>query len=237
MSHYHNRLSEIKKLNIDFLKFSYNDSIISLRVLDESDETVKLLTEWRNIFWDAFYDKFEATEERTKKWIRTHVIDNPERILFMIYLDGKKIGHYGTNRYDANDNSAQLDNLIRGVRGSHPGLIEKIEIAMFRWMFADLNVSKIGGRIWSDNFKVVDLHARCGWRILGRIPYKRIIEGNQLHYEEIELNSDMDFGDRYELVIEMTPNRLASLFGPKDDNLFYFDSFSKDWKNFKDLEI
>ena len=216
MNHYHKRLEEIKNLgSIDFMKIKFDDANVSLRPVDESDETIKLLTEWRNKYWDGFYEKFTTTEERTRKWVRKQIIENPERILFLIILNGEKIGHYGANRYDEKTNLAELDNAIRGVRKSHPGLIVKVEMALLQWMFDDLKLSKVRARIWSDNYKALDLHAQTGCRIVGNVPFKRTRTGDDLRYEEIQLKSEMEFADRYELIVETTPERFYALFGNK----------------------
>ena len=209
MAHYHDKLKQIKNLgDIDFVKFNVGETVATFRVVDDSDETVKLLSKWRERYFDAFYDKFEVTEERTKTW----VLDLPDRILFMIILNGQKIAHMGTYRYEEHDNSAELDNFLRGVRGNYPGLMEKAELALLKLMFEDLNLSKAKISMWSDNYKIVNLHAsKIGCYVTSNRPFKRIFTDDGWRWEETNLNSESEYGERYELLMEITPERFYSL--------------------------
>ena len=64
---FYNKLQETKNGDgIDIIKFPMDDNIAKLSVVDNSDDTIRLLTEWRNEFFDAYFDKF-----RTKKKLRT----------------------------------------------------------------------------------------------------------------------------------------------------------------------
>lgn len=213
MAHYHKRIQEIKDLGpVDFMNIEIDDkTIVTLQPIDNSDETIKLLTMWRNQYWDGFLEKFTATEEGTKKWLMNQVVNNPDRILFMIFLNGEKIGHVGTNRYDEKTNSAELDNMIRGVRNGYSGLMRKIEIAMLEWMFSDLKLSSIGGRLWSDNYKMLNCHIKCGWLAIGVMPFKKVITSDGFLWEEVELKSEYEHGERYFLVIKLSPERFFAL--------------------------
>ena len=81
---------EIKKTKsrglVDVIQTKIDNQIISLKPVDISSETVKLLTNWRNAYW-YWFDKFTATEERTKNWLEKHVNENPDRLLFLIFLE------------------------------------------------------------------------------------------------------------------------------------------------------
>ena len=138
---YNEKIKELKNnLTVNFTKIFVDNNDILLRVVDDSDETIELLTNWRNKFWDAFTVKFHATKDGTKKWLREQVYDKSDRILFLIILNDKKIGHIGTYRYNSIDNSAQIDNVLRSIRGSVPGLMEKVTTFMINWMFDDLRL-------------------------------------------------------------------------------------------------
>ena len=88
MAYYHNKLKQIKNLgDTDFVKFNIGDTVATFRVVDDSDETVNLLAKWRDRYFNAFYDKFKVTKERTKIWVHKQVLDLPDRILFMIIIN------------------------------------------------------------------------------------------------------------------------------------------------------
>ena len=213
MAYYHDKLKQIKNLcDVDFVKFNVGGTVATFRVVDDSDETVKLLSEWRDVHFNGFYDKFKVTEERTKIWIHKQILDLPDRILFMIILNGQKVGHMGTYRYDEHDNSAELDNILRGVRGSYPGLMVKGEIALSKLMFEHLKLSKVKVSMWSDNYKSVNLHAsKLGCNVVDNRPFKRVFTDDGWRWEKTNLNSESEYGERYELLMEITPEQFYSL--------------------------
>ena len=63
-----------------------DDTLAKFKHVDFSNNTIKLLTQWRNDFFDSFFDKFPATEDRTKKWLKEQVIEKKDRILFIIWI-------------------------------------------------------------------------------------------------------------------------------------------------------
>ena len=213
MAYYHDKLKQLKNLgDIDFVKFNIGDAVATFRIVDDSDETVKLLSKWRDKYFDAFYDKFKVTEERTKIWVHKHVLDLPDRILFMIIINGQKVAHVGVYRYDEHDNSAELDNYLRGERGSYPGLMEKAELALLKLMFEYLKLSKAKVSMFSDNFKIVNLHAsKIGCLAVGNRPFKRVFTDDGWKWEKTNLNSESEYGERYELLMEITPEQFYSL--------------------------
>jgi RimJ/RimL family protein N-acetyltransferase len=205
MAIYHNRIKEIKELGpVDFIKVKIGGTFASLRPVDESDETVYLLTEWRKKYWNWFSSKFEITEDRTRKWLRNEVIDNPDKILFIIFLENKKIGQCGMFRYNVIDNSAEMDNVLRGVRDGYSGLMEKVGKTVLKWGFEDLNLSKVQLRVFSDNYKAINLYERCEMLTVGTIPLKRIFTQNGWSWEETQLQSENDYPERYFNIMEIT---------------------------------
>jgi len=93
MKIYFDKLKEIKKFGqIDYFNINIDNAKIMLRPVDESDETIDLLTKWRNDNW-YWFDKFTATKESTSAWLKNQVINNPERheiissILLLIKID------------------------------------------------------------------------------------------------------------------------------------------------------
>jgi len=204
MTLYHDQLKKVKKLgHVYSIEVKINTSSVFLRSVDESDETIRLLTEWRNKYWDAFPAKFKATESGTRKWLREQVIDNQDRILFMIILEGVKIGHIGTYRYNAGDNSAEIDNVVRAIRDSHPGLMEKVTRSMIKWMFVDVGLSKVRLKVFSDNYKAINLYERCGMLTVGNIPLKRVHTQDGWKWEETQLNTESEYADRYFSIMEI----------------------------------
>jgi RimJ/RimL family protein N-acetyltransferase len=200
---YNEKIKELKNNpTVNFTKIFVDNNDIVLRVVDDSDETIELLTNWRNKFWDAFPVKFPATKDGTKKWLREQVYDKSDRILFLIILNDKKIGHIGTYRYNSIDNSAQIDNVLRSIRGSVPGLMEKVTTFMINWMFNDLHLSKVSLKVFSDNFKAINLYERCGMVTVGIIPLKQNFTADGWKWQETILKDD-EYADRYFSIMEI----------------------------------
>lgn len=205
MTVFHDQIQKVKDDGpIDFNHIPMNDHKIILRLVDDSNDTINLLTIWRNKFWDAFPEKFNATNERTRKWLNEQVLKKPDRILFLILLNKKKIGHIGIYRYDETENSAEIDNVVRAVRDQLPGLMEKVTRFLIDWMFKELNLSKIKLKVFSDNYKAINLYERCGMVTVGNIPLKRINTKSGWKWQETKLDATKEYGERYFITMEIT---------------------------------
>jgi RimJ/RimL family protein N-acetyltransferase len=218
---FYNKLQETKNCDgIDIIKFPIDDNIAKLSVVDNSDDTIRLLTEWRNEFFDAYFDKFTATEDRTKKWLKEQVMEKADRILFIISIDGKKIGHIGVNRYIQKNNSAAIDNVLRGIRKDYPGLMKNASIAIMKWMFDELGLTKITFEAWSDNYKAINLYTSLvGFRLVSKIPFRRSFTDEGWEWIKMTLKTDDDYGQRYILRGEIKPEEFYELHRESINNI------------------
>jgi RimJ/RimL family protein N-acetyltransferase len=189
-------------MDSELIKIPTDDIEILLKVVDKSEENIKLLTEWRNKFWDAFPEKFMATFSGTMKWLEKQVYEKDDRILFLIILNGEKIGHIGTYRYNFKENSAEIDNVVRAIRKNHPGLMEKVTKFLINWMLQELQLTKIQLKVFSDNFKAINLYERCGMKTIGVIPLKKELTEQGWKWTETELQEG-EYADRYFSVMEI----------------------------------
>lgn len=211
---YYKKIKKIKERgSIDYIKIKYGKKNVVLRLVDDSDETVHLLTEWRKVNRNMFGTNFEMSEERTKKWIQKNLNENPEWILFLIYVDNKKYGNMGTDLYDKTTNSAVLDNIMKDLKQNYPGLMTMVEKTYLRWMFDELKLSKITGDLFSDNYKMMNLHYKCGWTISDVVPLKRVYTEDGWIWGKMELKSEEEYGERYFWHLEITKEKLMKKFG------------------------
>ncbi len=186
MNDYNNKIKKIKESNSKtFIKFDYQQNQIELKLVDTSNETVLLLTNWRKKYRSMFLTDFIITEGNTKKWIK-NMICNDNRILFMIYLNGEKVGTMGTNHYESDQNCAQIDCIMKKPTCSMPWLIPIVEIVYLKWMFEYLNLSMIKGILFMDNFPSLNLHLNCGFKIVKKIPVEKIILKSSSIWKEIK---------------------------------------------------
>jgi|TARA_B110000438_G_C15708015_1_gene604066 RimJ/RimL family protein N-acetyltransferase len=209
MTFFHDKIKQIKDDNsTSILEFKFLQKTVSLKVVDDSDETINLLTKWRKENWDGFDSKFEITFRKTKQWVLNQILKNPNRILFLIIFDGKKIGQYGINGYDEKNDSIGLGDLIKGEHNIAPGIMKIVEKEFLKWIFQSLKISSIKGKVFSDNFRTLNLHNETGWTMVDSIPIKRIYTEDGWKWEEMKLQSEEEYGERYFNIIEITKEKL-----------------------------
>lgn len=148
--------------------------------LDIDDEQlVQLLTRWRKKAQPFFPSMFRVSNERTKKWLLSEVMNKKDRILFLIYLNGEKtpVGHVGLYRFEWDSYSCQIDNVIKGInRLKAKGLMTMAINKLSEWACYHLGIRTLTLSVFEDNEKAVSLYQRCGFIVKKRIPqrYKKI---------------------------------------------------------------
>jgi len=200
MSFYEAKIHDLKTNVHEILKLEYLNKPTYLQIVDSSDETIELLTKWRNENWDGFNTKFHAKFDTTKTWLKK-IINDKQRILFLIIYDGKKIGNMGISDYDEKDDCIWMENFIKGDSTIAPGIMEYIEKFFLKWIFDEFNVSRIKFYVFSDNFKTIRLHEKCGFLTLDSIPLKREFSKDGWKWVSTQLSSDTEYGERYFLIM------------------------------------
>ena len=215
---YYEKLKEIKNFgSVDFMRIKYQGTNVILRLVDESDETVILLTKWREMYRNNFGTDFSISEQKTREWLRKGVLENPDKIVFVIYVENRKIGIISTAEYDEKTNSAILDTMMKDPTYKLPGLMTTIEKVYLKWMFDELNLSKITGFLFSDNKKMMNIHQKCGWAIIDIVPIQKISTDEGTKWEKISSKLDNMKAERYFNLIELTRENLMKHF----DNIEY----------------
>lgn len=178
----------VKKIKEEEIKvFKDGCTLATLRpinkdILPEIDMIVDALTKWRNKAMPFFKTGFIATNERTLNWLVNTVIPSEQKILFLIYVEDKMIGHFGL--CNITEDSAELDNAIRGERGGHPDLFKYVEKKILDIAFSKLGVNKIYGRLFSNNFLAMTLHKQFGFQENSRSPLKLLKSKDEWEYIE-----------------------------------------------------
>jgi len=205
MDHFQKTIKRMKdNSHENFIKISINKKNIFLRSVDLSQESVSLITDWRNQYWQGFLTKFEVSERNTLKWLDKEIMQNPERILFFIILKKQKIGHVGIMNYDKNLRTVEIDNVLRGVRTNQRDLMENVLKAIFKLMFNELKLSEINLKVFSDNYKAINLYERCGMITTGIKPLKRIITNDGWKWIEVKLKCETEWAERYLSIMKIS---------------------------------
>jgi RimJ/RimL family protein N-acetyltransferase len=224
MSVYRTKILEIKKNGpVDIIKITFKGKDISLKVVDDSNETISLLTEWRKKSKDMFATNFKMSNNRTKNWIQQNILKNPDCILFMIYVNNKKVGNVAVDLFNEKLNSVELDNYMKDPTYDFPGMMTVVDKVFLKWIFEELKISKITTKIFADNYKMLNIHIRCGgWNITNVIPFKMINTIDGWTWKETKLQSN-EFAERYMNVLEVKYEKLMETFGQIDYDFIKID--------------
>lgn len=166
----------------------------SLSDNEKNRELIRLLSDWREANNRWYPAIFKVTDEGTRKWLKERVIDEPDRLLFMVETpEGIVLGHMGFYRGEA-------DNFIRGrdlVKGAMTFALK----AMLKWAHAELELNELHLRVFADNCRAIGFYARCGFREIRKIPLKKVVETDSVRWEESMDNPGN--AERYFTVMEV----------------------------------
>jgi len=213
INYYHTQLQKIKNSdNKDLFKMHYEGHDVFLKLIDESKETITLLTKWRKQYRNNFGSDFTIDENKTKKWIKEQVLSNIDKIVFLIYVDNQKIGIISTSEYDEDTNSAILDTMMKDPKFELPGLMTTIEKVYLKWMFDGLKLEKIRGVLFSDNLKMMKIHTKCGWKLLEVVPIEQTKTKDGIKWVKSTLKKPKRDIERYYNIIELVREDLMKNF-------------------------
>lgn len=149
--------------------------------LAQDKNIIEALTKWRQKFMRFFMTQFEATSERTEKWLKDIVLTDDSRLLFLIYDENNKlIGNFGI--CNIQEQNVELDNLIRGEKGGHKHLIFFSELTLISWLYS-LGIINIYLRVFNNNFKTISLHSSVGFKPKETLALqKNINNSNEITY-------------------------------------------------------
>jgi len=149
-------------------------------------DDVRVLTEWRNRYVRSFLTEFQATEERTAKWLTEVVGPDPTRILFMLDdANGRTIGYLGLAFIDWDACTGEADAIVRGVSGT-PGLMTNALLTLLGWAHRELGLTVgLNVRVRSDNPRAVDFYSRLAIETR-RVPLREIAEPGMKRWIEDE---------------------------------------------------
>ena len=167
-------------------------TIRPLNRADASDETLlERLATWRNRHRSAFFTQFEATVESTRTWLVKLILDDPQRILFLISDDANRpIGHCGAR--DIRPDGAEIDAIMRGEPSGHRLLMRLALHATIEWLFETLRVDRIHARTFADNARAIRLYAKLGMTITRWEMFQRVIGNGVVSYEPADEEGPRD---------------------------------------------
>ncbi|MGQ0790622.1 MAG: GNAT family N-acetyltransferase [Nitrosopumilaceae archaeon] len=187
----------------NFIEIKHGRNTIALRNIKMSKENIQLLTKWRKKYLDSFGSKFEPSEERTKKWLKEQIIEKPDRVLFLIIYNNKKIGHIGLFNFNRSSNSCELDNVLRGRKIGPYNIMEIALRSILRLGFEYFKLSKIWLKVFSDNYKAINLYERSGLLTTKSSPVKRFFVKDGWNWREVKVKKNI-LPERFFSIMEIT---------------------------------
>jgi|TARA_B110000858_G_scaffold176958_1_gene211508 hypothetical protein len=146
---------------------------------------IENLSVWRQKNMKFFFSQFNSSCKRTLWYIKNLSIEKNNRIFFLIYTNNHKlIGHIGLAEIEKN--FATMDNMVRGEEGGDPKLMYYSMIAIINWSFKILNIENLYGRIISYNWLTIFLYEEISFKIIERIPLKKIEENGEINHKDVD---------------------------------------------------
>ena len=169
---------------------------------EKDPEMVSLLARWRKKHESWFPAVFRVTVEGTARWLKNQVIETPDRLLFMIRVDGRYMGHVGLFRFHFDQRECEIDNIVRG-EDDFPGIMGEAIRRMMDWGKAELGLEKYELVTFSDNQKSLHLYRRLDFAEVRRVPLQRIEKEDRVEWVEIS-GENFPKIERYNVYMELS---------------------------------
>ena len=182
-------------------KFKVGNNTFQFKSVDLSTQTINLITKWRKKYWYAFGTKFNVTLKSSRNWIN-QIIDDPNRELYIVVINGNPVGNIGFRNLDKSKKSVEIDNVLKGEL-NYPGIMEDVVKIFINQLFKNMKLSTIWLRVFSDNYKAINVYERAGMKAVGNVPLKRIRKKHGYKWKNIKLKK-YDVAERYFLIMKIS---------------------------------
>jgi hypothetical protein len=140
---------------------------------------VQRLTDWRNRFASAFLTEFQATTDRTARWLTEVVGPNDSKILFMVDDPvGRTFAYAGIDFIDWTALSGEADAIVRGG-DAPPGTMTEALRTLMAWARGQLGLHELGVRVRSDN-TALEFYRKIGFREMRRVALREVAEADRV---------------------------------------------------------
>jgi RimJ/RimL family protein N-acetyltransferase len=134
---------------------------------------MELLGRWRKENEAWFSAIFKITTEGTMKWFRDKLINEEDRLLFIIEAGNRFIGHIGLYRFKFDTMTCEIDNIIRG-EACYKGIMQNAIEYMMDWGRKTLHIKEYTLQVCSTNERALRLYKNLGFAEVKREPVIRV---------------------------------------------------------------
>ena len=116
------RETQVRSIEFSVEKTEKPCYLVPIGKFFEDDSTlVSAMGKWRDAHQYSYPSRFEVTDAGTAKWLKSAVIENVNRLLFLMQdPNGKYLGHIGFLKLD--ETRCEIDNVLRGET-EVPGIV------------------------------------------------------------------------------------------------------------------
>jgi RimJ/RimL family protein N-acetyltransferase len=136
-------------------------------------DLMRLLGRWRYENESWFQSTFPITESGTARWFEQQVTAQPDRLLFLVEVNGKYVGHVGLFRFRFAEHCCEVDNIVRGESG-FPGIMAAACSLLMEWGRDALGLRSYELQTYSDNARALALYMRLGFVETERVAMKHV---------------------------------------------------------------
>lgn len=191
--------TSVQQLQYRELEFSidsgeeYRLSPISILHLS-NDDLVQTLSNLRNDVIHIYPNSSISTFDSTRKWLRDFVIQNENRILFLVLDEhSTTLGHLGI--WFKEDGSFELDNVVKATSCKVQGLFTSAVQVLESWCNEMTNTSSMSLRVLESNTHARGFYQNLGYHTVSRKPMKWKLLGNQV--KELVDAEDIDSNEAW----------------------------------------
>jgi perosamine synthetase len=241
--HFLKETSHLEELYTRGIRLEKTDGMLlpvcRLQVGDEN--LIKTLANWRHDNLDAYPNRFPVTIEGTANWLSGKLLDVPDRILFLVKdRHGNDVGHLGFANCVNDDGMMEVDNVVRGVKNTAPGIMHDAMLAILKWAQTTLWPEGFYLRVLASNTHAIRFYNGLGFREVNRTALRRKVAGDVTSFDALAANDEQppdDFFIRMELYEETGPQpgeKLILTAGPSISSReasYAYDAARYGWNN------
>jgi perosamine synthetase len=137
----------------------------------DDEHLIELLALWRNDYYHLYPSQSEITNESTHAWLRNAVLDNKDRVLFLV-IDkyGNYHGHLGL--WIRDQNRFEIDNVLKARSSRVKGLFSAAVKTLGNWANEYTGVERLTLRVLKSNEHAVDFYKALDLQVEEEIAIK-----------------------------------------------------------------